>query len=386
MTSDIINKKNSLGSTEIVIKIRMIILLCCLFSQTPAAESDFGDNTANFNMPVKSIAAFNVVVRDFDLNADTENGYTITSLEYEHLLKMWQWLPQSERTWLLQGDTDDAWNHTLTLPLLYSLNAGKSWELFITDMKRYGALGVAITLSRLNSPVSLETAHRTLVDLLQNGTNLFKNGKLRITETIKAIAEKRAGVKARMRLETWEKLINSNQEISDRDKLWLVNCFFNSTIQARADDTTTDSYDYWQSPLETLIRGIGDCEDFALAKYISLRLMGIPAERLLITMVYYPAYSQMHGVLAYYPIQKKDPYVLDNILFKYLGQKGSHIVPMSIRMKAHHLRPLWAINEDSFVEFHGGLKIKSVENDPCRKLPRFRIAMANSKRIIPERS
>lgn len=380
------NQNDQLSGKVRILNVWIIIFLSTHISLAPAVDSGFCKNKIDTNQTSNSIAGFNVVIRDFDLNTETEDGFTITNKEYDHLLKMWHWMSPSERTGLLQGISGDCWNHTLTLPLLYSLNAGKSWHMFIADMIKYDARGVAITISRLNCPVSLETAHRNLLDLFYSGSKLIEDGKLIISDTIKTAAEKRAGIKARIRLERWEKLINDNQQLPERDKLWLVNGFFNHTIQARPDDTRTETYDYWQSPLETLIRGIGDCEDFALAKYFSLRLLGIPAADLLITMVYYPLYSEMHGVLAYYSEEKKDPYVLDNISFYYLGQNGSHIVPLSIRMKTDQFKPLWAINEESFIEFQSGVKIKSFEKDPCRKVPRFWIAMANAIRIMPEKS
>jgi len=38
-------------------------------------------------------------------------------------------------------------------------------------------------------------------------------------------------------------------------------------------------------PLEVLGRGQGDCEDFAIAKYVTLKLLGIPSEKLRLTYV-----------------------------------------------------------------------------------------------------
>ncbi|WP_237707120.1 transglutaminase-like cysteine peptidase [Pseudoalteromonas sp. BSi20652] len=38
--------------------------------------------------------------------------------------------------------------------------------------------------------------------------------------------------------------------------------------------------DYWTTPLETLGRGLGDCEDYAIAKYISLRALGVIDDKL----------------------------------------------------------------------------------------------------------
>ena len=42
-----------------------------------------------------------------------------------------------------------------------------------------------------------------------------------------------------------------------------------------ADDTEIwGEPDYWATVLETLGRGAGDCEDFSIAKYVTLKAMG----------------------------------------------------------------------------------------------------------------
>jgi predicted transglutaminase-like cysteine proteinase len=80
-------------------------------------------------------------------------------------------------------------------------------------------------------------------------------------------------------------LINDYQNRAEMEKLKAVNDFFNRQIMPRDDELTEMKCDYWQSPIETLVRGIGDCDDFAMAKYVSLRLLGISPEQLLVTSV-----------------------------------------------------------------------------------------------------
>ena len=52
-----------------------------------------------------------------------------------------------------------------------------------------------------------------------------------------------------------------------------MNRFFNN-IRFRSDQKTWGKEDYWALPREFLNRGIGDCEDYAIAKYITLRRLG----------------------------------------------------------------------------------------------------------------
>ena len=58
----------------------------------------------------------------------------------------------------------------------------------------------------------------------------------------------------------------------------------------------------------------GDCEDFSIAKYFTLREMGIPAERLRLTYVKALKLNQAHMVLTYFPTADADPLVLDNLV------------------------------------------------------------------------
>ena len=75
--------------------------------------------------------------------------------------------------------------------------------------------------------------------------------------------------------------------------------------------------DYWATPLELIGSNGGDCEDFAIAKYFTLRELGIPDERLRITYVkaYLRASNQVqsHMVLSYYASPDAEPLLLDNL-------------------------------------------------------------------------
>lgn len=57
--------------------------------------------------------------------------------------------------------------------------------------------------------------------------------------------------------------------------------------------------DYWETPVEFLSRG-GDCEDFAIAKYVSLRSLGVPEERLRVAIVKDLQKGVPHAVLIVY--------------------------------------------------------------------------------------
>lgn len=62
------------------------------------------------------------------------------------------------------------------------------------------------------------------------------------------------------------------------ERIAFVNVAINQRIEYRADDDAgADGFDHWSTPCETLARGSGDCEDFAIAKHFLLDACGVPA-------------------------------------------------------------------------------------------------------------
>ena len=117
------------------------------------------------------------------------------------------------------------------------------------------------------------------------------------------------------KLKDWSKLINENQNKPTQEKLHRANAFFNSRLMYASDQQAWRKSDYWATPVESLAKGGGDCDDFAIAKYVTLRKMGIPKQDLKLAYVYYkkPGRArQAHMVLLHQPNGQKGT-VLDNI-------------------------------------------------------------------------
>ena len=66
---------------------------------------------------------------------------------------------------------------------------------------------------------------------------------------------------------------------AERDKLTLVNDFWNRSVMSGGLRDLGPA-DYWATPLESLGKGAGDCEDYVIGKYFSLLAMGVPANKL----------------------------------------------------------------------------------------------------------
>jgi predicted transglutaminase-like cysteine proteinase len=118
---------------------------------------------------------------------------------------------------------------------------------------------------------------------------------------------------ARQRVVDWEALINSNKNVDSLEKLQVVNAFFNKMNFVK-DIDHWGTEDYWATPLQMLTSNGGDCEDYSIAKYFTLRKMGVPAERMRLTYVKAVKLNQAHMVLTYYPAPDEEPLVLDNLV------------------------------------------------------------------------
>lgn len=156
-------------------------------------------------------------------------------------------------------------------------------------------------------------------------------------EVILKNAEKRYGNlgPARQRILDWSDLIQRSGELPEKDKLTAVNRFFNAKLRFVDDQRNWGQNDYWATPIEALVKGAGDCEDYSIAKYFTLRRLGIPAEKLRITYVKALNYNQAHMVLTFYTTPTADPLVLDNLI--------SDIRPASQRKD---LLPVYAFNAE----------------------------------------
>ncbi len=126
---------------------------------------------------------------------------------------------------------------------------------------------------------------------------------------IKEQVRDRYGEAGWQRVERWEALVWDNTYQSTPDKLRAVNDFFNA-LTFDTDQNHWQQEDYWATPFETLGSNGGDCEDFAIAKYFTLRQLGVPAESMRITYVKALKQNQPHMVLTFYP-DDGEPLVLD---------------------------------------------------------------------------
>jgi len=141
----------------------------------------------------------------------------------------------------------------------------------------------------------------------------FARETFRLDESVLSAAEKEYGTPARQRLDDWVELISNDKSATDMEKLITVNAFFNK-INFVDDFHHWGKEDYWATPVEFLASDGGDCEDFALAKYFTLKAMGVNERRLNLTYVRAMSLDQAHMVLTYFEVPGDESLVLDNLI------------------------------------------------------------------------
>lgn len=136
----------------------------------------------------------------------------------------------------------------------------------------------------------------------------------------------------------WRELLSRLQGQSQQRQLEAVNRFVNQV--PHVDDRVNYGVeDYWATPTEFFARG-GDCEDYAIAKYVSLRELGWPPSQMRLTIVTDTSRGIAHAVLVVFLNGRA--YVLDNQL--------AGVTPAdSIR----HYRPIYSISEAGWWSHQG---------------------------------
>lgn len=185
---------------------------------------------------------------------------------------------------------------------------------------------------------------------------------------LRLLAKERYGDKAVATVASWETLIANSQDVDNQTKLNSVNDFFNENIIWLRDEEAWDATDYWATPLETMGRAVGDCEDFTIAKYATLLLMGLPPQSL--RLVYVKAkrngLTQAHMVLAWYENPLATPLILDNIDFV--------IRPATER---EDLFPIFSFNAD---QLWMATQAQPTNSDPQARLSRWSQVLLRMRR------
>lgn len=131
----------------------------------------------------------------------------------------------------------------------------------------------------------------------------------------------------------WKRDLESFKNLPMDTMVERVNTYINKTDYI-VDSRNWGKSDYWATPIEFFQRG-GDCEDFAIAKYASLRALGFPENRMRIAIVHDIEKDTPHAVLIVYT--DTGARILDNQSSK---AKDARYVD--------NYRPIFSINRDAW--------------------------------------
>ena len=130
----------------------------------------------------------------------------------------------------------------------------------------------------------------------------------------------------------WRALITSLDGKPLRSQLREINAWANKHPYI-IDQLNWGLEDYWETPYEFMTVN-GDCEDYAIAKYYSLRALGVPEDQLRIMVVQdFNLGGIIHAILGVY--DGDELFILDNQI--------TQVMPA---MKIYHYRPIYGVNQD----------------------------------------
>lgn len=141
----------------------------------------------------------------------------------------------------------------------------------------------------------------------------------------------------RCHYDEWKRFTDSARAMPKDRQLDAVNTFFNKRRYI-VDPINWGIADYWETPGQFFDKN-GDCEDYAIAKYMTLRDLGWAVGAMRVVIVQDMNLNLVHAILA---VQTGgNPVILDN-------QLAVVIDPRRIK----HYRPIYAVNEEGWWRFH----------------------------------
>lgn len=129
-------------------------------------------------------------------------------------------------------------------------------------------------------------------------------------------------------------IVDAARHETGRARAGLINRAINLAIRPSRDSALFGVADVWQSPLMTFASGSGDCEDYAIAKYVALREAGLSADDLKFVIVRDDAIGEDHAVTA--ARIDGEWLILDN-----------RKMPLLTDAQASDLKPLIALGDDA---------------------------------------
>lgn len=205
-------------------------------------------------------------------------------------------------------------------------------------------------------------------------TSLFSSGAIAAInfDRLLTLAEQQYETRAHQSFSELRDIFKQLADAPEQEKLKAINEFVNRRIRIPGEDINIwGKSDYWATPLESIGRNTGDCEDYSIAKYLFLRELGVPNDKLRLTYARaqiggsHSRIFQAHMVLSYYATPNAEPLILD-----YL------IGDIRVASRRPDLRPIFGFNSDGLWVGNSA----SSRGDSTAHLSRWRDVLERAKK------
>ena len=133
-------------------------------------------------------------------------------------------------------------------------------------------------------------------------------------------------------------IVDDARSRDGRARLGEINRAINLSIRPMSDEAQYGQPDVWSSPLVTFAHGAGDCEDYAIAKFVALRMAGISPDDLRIVIMRDTVRGEDHAVAAAR---------LDGEWLMLDNRRMAMVADANTR----NYRPLFVINQDGAMRY-----------------------------------
>lgn len=157
----------------------------------------------------------------------------------------------------------------------------------------------------------------TVLVLMATAASVFADSAVAFSPEALRQVEKRNGIRALKRIEDFSVTIAGFKGLALYEQLARVNQYVNGYLP-EYDAVVNKQEDYWSTPREFLAAGYGDCEEYAITKYYTLKSLGVEDERLCLAIVRDRYSGGYHMVTIYFGHEDGMPLVLDNLSFRIL--------------------------------------------------------------------
>jgi predicted transglutaminase-like cysteine proteinase len=185
--------------------------------------------------------------------------------------------------------------------------------------RRLGSQNLLVTWQQFYDK-AMQQAGVVLVQRARYDRNMDVSGeKAKIAQFLKSISPLACTYSDPQSMNRLLQALIESWDSGEVEKLRTINRV-NDIFEAQTDWSTWGQADYWASACETLEKGSGDCEQFAMLKYSLARAMGISKSNLRLGTVK-TGNGENHMILFYFPtklgnqplpVNVQESYILDN--------------------------------------------------------------------------